>query len=76
MAPIENNFPPRGPKIVLGRRLLGADRITPTGGQVIAKVPECLDPEMPRKVLADTQTATGCVYVAQHKRMAREDSNE
>ena len=24
MAPVENNFPPRGPKIVLGRRLLGA----------------------------------------------------
>ena len=23
MAPVENNFPPRGPKIVLGRRLLG-----------------------------------------------------
>ena len=22
MAPVENNFPPRGPKIVLGRRLL------------------------------------------------------
>ena len=24
MAPVETNFPPRGPKIVLGRRLLGA----------------------------------------------------
>ena len=27
MAPVENNFPPRGPKIVLGRRLLGTDNL-------------------------------------------------
>ena len=26
MAPVENNFPPRGPKIVLGRRLLAVAR--------------------------------------------------
>ena len=38
---VENNFPPRGPKIVLGRRLLarrkGGDREAPSEGSAEAK---------------------------------------
>ena len=58
--------------IVQALKSLGAGRITP---QVIAKIREWLDPRMRRKVLADTETATGWVYAA-IKQVTREDSDE
>ena len=58
--------------IVQALKSLGTDRITP---QVIAKIREWLDPEMRRKVLADTETATGWIYAA-IRQITREDPDE
>ena len=58
--------------IVQALKSLGPDRITPS---VIAKAREWLDPGLRRKVVADTETATGWVYAA-IKQITREDADE
>ena len=59
--------------IVQGLKSLGKDRITP---EVIARLRAWLDPGMRRKILVDTERATGWVYAGIRRGICEDSDGE